>query len=74
VDISTVGVTSFAGPEGQFDVEVFDSASDYVKLMKYAFPTGSPFLFCFRIKWQKGITFIAVSLSDASCSTNCIMQ
>lgn len=28
------GVTSFGGPEGQFDVEVFDSASDYVKLMK----------------------------------------
>ena len=34
VDISAEGVTSFAGPEGQFDVEVFDSASDYVKLMK----------------------------------------
>lgn len=35
VDISTIGVSSFAGPEGQFDVDVFDSASDYVKLMKY---------------------------------------
>ena len=34
VDISAIGVTSFGGPEGQFDVEVFDSASDYVKLMK----------------------------------------
>ena len=34
MDISAEGVTSFAGPEGQFDVEVFDSASDYVKLMK----------------------------------------
>lgn len=34
VDITTTGVTNFTGPEGQFDVEVFDSASDYVKLMK----------------------------------------
>ncbi|KAL5763210.1 hypothetical protein ACOSP7_019474 [Xanthoceras sorbifolium] len=37
VDISATGVTSFGGPEGQFDVEVFDSASDYVKLMKSIF-------------------------------------
>lgn len=35
VDISTVAVSSFPGPEGQFDVDVFDSTSDYVKLMKY---------------------------------------
>lgn len=34
VDITTTGVTSFTGPEGPFDVEVFDSASDYIKLMK----------------------------------------
>lgn len=34
VDISTLGITSFEGPEGKFDVEVFDSADDYVKLMK----------------------------------------
>lgn len=37
VDISAIGVSSFGGPEGQFDVEVFDSASDYVKLMKSIF-------------------------------------
>ncbi|KAB1205780.1 Phosphoglucomutase, cytoplasmic [Morella rubra] len=37
VDITTIGVTSFGGPEGQFDVEVFDAASDYVKLMKSIF-------------------------------------
>ncbi|OMO60661.1 Alpha-D-phosphohexomutase superfamily [Corchorus capsularis] len=37
VDISSVGVTNFGGPEGPFDVEVFDSASDYVKLMKSIF-------------------------------------
>ncbi|KAF3432148.1 hypothetical protein FNV43_RR26887 [Rhamnella rubrinervis] len=37
VDITTTGVTSFGGPEGKFDVEVFDSATDYVKLMKSIF-------------------------------------
>ncbi|KAH0467997.1 hypothetical protein IEQ34_003030 [Dendrobium chrysotoxum] len=37
VDISTIGVTKFIGPEGSYDVEVFDSASDYVKLMKSIF-------------------------------------
>nr|WHU50360.1 phosphoglucomutase 2 [Coleus scutellarioides] len=37
VDISKIGVTGFTGPEGQFDVDVFDSASDYVKLMKTIF-------------------------------------
>lgn len=35
VDISTIGLSTFSGPEGQFDVDVFDSADDYVKLMKY---------------------------------------
>lgn len=37
VDISAIGTTNFTGPEGQFDVEVFDSAFDYVKLMKSIF-------------------------------------
>ncbi|KAK3221984.1 hypothetical protein Dsin_009009 [Dipteronia sinensis] len=37
VDITATGVTSFGGPEGQFNVEVFNSASDYVKLMKSIF-------------------------------------
>ncbi|KAM6562067.1 hypothetical protein CsatB_022065 [Cannabis sativa] len=54
-DISTTGVTSFAGPEGQFDVEVFDCASDYVKLMKSIFDfeairkllTSPNFTFCY---------------------------
>ncbi|OAY72267.1 Phosphoglucomutase, cytoplasmic 1 [Ananas comosus] len=37
VDISVIGVSSFGGPEGPFDVEVFDSTTDYVKLMKTIF-------------------------------------
>ncbi|MQM13216.1 hypothetical protein Taro_046140 [Colocasia esculenta] len=34
-DISTIGVTSFEGPEGSFDVDIFDSTDEYVKLMNY---------------------------------------
>jgi hypothetical protein len=34
VDISVVGVTSFSEPEGPFDVDVFDSSVNYIKLMK----------------------------------------
>lgn len=34
VDVTKIGVTTFEGPDGTFDVEVFDSTEDYVKLMK----------------------------------------
>ncbi|KAJ7942918.1 putative Phosphoglucomutase [Quillaja saponaria] len=55
VDITIAGVTNFSGPEGQFDVEVFDSATDYVKLMKSIFDfesirkllTSPNFTFCY---------------------------
>ncbi|ONK61372.1 uncharacterized protein A4U43_C08F29210 [Asparagus officinalis] len=55
VDISKTGVSSFSGPEGNFDVEVFDSADDYVKLMKKIFDfqsikkllTSPNFTFCY---------------------------
>ncbi|CAN0877089.1 Phosphoglucomutase, cytoplasmic [Linum grandiflorum] len=55
VDISTIAVANFTGPEGQFDVDVFDSASDYVKLMKSIFDfesmkklvTSPNFSFCY---------------------------
>ncbi|KAK5842455.1 Phosphoglucomutase, cytoplasmic [Gossypium arboreum] len=55
IDISTIGVANFLGPEGQFDVEVFDSAGDYVKLMKSIFDfelickllSSSKFTFCY---------------------------
>ncbi|CAK8579591.1 unnamed protein product [Lathyrus sativus] len=55
VDINTVGVANFTGPEGPFDVEVFDSASDYIKLMKSIFDfesirkllTSPKFSFCY---------------------------
>jgi phosphoglucomutase len=55
VDVSAIGVTTFTGPEGPFDVDVFDSATDYIKLMKSIFDfeaikklLASPkFSFCF---------------------------
>ncbi|RZC61231.1 hypothetical protein C5167_023003 [Papaver somniferum] len=55
VDLSTEGVTKLGGPEGEFDVDVFDSANDYVKLMKLIFDfesiqklVASPkFTFCY---------------------------
>ena len=34
VDISKIGSTSFSGPDGEFEVEIFDSTDTYVKLMK----------------------------------------
>ncbi|GJW37475.1 phosphoglucomutase, cytoplasmic, partial [Tanacetum coccineum] len=37
VDISAIGISKFSGPDGQFDVDVFDAADDYVKLMKSIF-------------------------------------
>ncbi|CAO2839181.1 unnamed protein product [Amaranthus hypochondriacus] len=37
VDISKIGSTKFSGPEGEFEVEVFDSTDTYVNLMKSIF-------------------------------------
>ncbi|WOL03932.1 phosphoglucomutase, cytoplasmic 2 [Canna indica] len=37
VDIAVISVSNFSGPEGPFDVDVFDSTTDYVKLMKSIF-------------------------------------
>ncbi|XP_024365723.1 probable phosphoglucomutase, cytoplasmic 1 isoform X1 [Physcomitrium patens] len=55
VDVTQIGVTSFEGPNGTFDVEVFDSTEDYVKLMKSIFDftaikdliTNPKFTFCY---------------------------
>ncbi|KAI3744373.1 hypothetical protein L1987_57452 [Smallanthus sonchifolius] len=55
VDISAIGISNFSGPDGQFDVDVFDSSSDYVKLMKSIFDfqsikkliTSPHFSFCY---------------------------
>ncbi|CAK9134272.1 unnamed protein product [Ilex paraguariensis] len=55
VDITAIGITNFGGPEGQFDVDVFDSASDYVILMKSIFDfhsiqkliSSEKFTFCY---------------------------
>jgi len=85
VDISTIGVTSFAGPEGQFDVDVFDSASDYVNLMKSIFDfqsiqkllTSPKFTFCYDA--LHGVAgayaqriFVEELGADESCLLNCV--
>ncbi|KAL2904561.1 Phosphoglucomutase cytoplasmic [Bienertia sinuspersici] len=35
VDISKIGTTSFLGPNGEFEVEIFDATDSYVNLMNY---------------------------------------
>ncbi|KAH7307808.1 hypothetical protein KP509_22G078600 [Ceratopteris richardii] len=55
VDISKCGTHSFTGPDGPFNVVVFDATEDYVKLMKSIFDFGAiknllsrpEFSFCF---------------------------
>jgi phosphoglucomutase len=37
VDISSIGTTTFEGPDGAFEVDVFSATEDYVKLMKTIF-------------------------------------
>ncbi|KAK8516747.1 hypothetical protein V6N11_007514 [Hibiscus sabdariffa] len=85
VDISVTGVTSFTGPEGPFDVEVFDSATDYVKLMKSIFDfelirklLSSPkFTFCYDALHGVGgayanRTFVEELGAKQSSLLNCI--
>ncbi|KAG8094946.1 hypothetical protein GUJ93_ZPchr0012g20916 [Zizania palustris] len=50
VDISVVIVTSFSGPEGPFDVDVFDCTIDYIKLMNQS--KGSLKLQAWRFEFQ----------------------
>jgi phosphoglucomutase len=85
VDISVVGVTSFSGPEGPFDVDVFDSSVDYIKLMKTIFDfeaikklLSSPkFTFCYDAlhgvagAYAKHI-FVEELGADESALLNCV--
>ena len=34
VDVSKIGISTFDGPNGPFEVDVFDAADEYLKLMK----------------------------------------
>ncbi|GJM96387.1 hypothetical protein PR202_ga13215 [Eleusine coracana subsp. coracana] len=85
VDISVVGVTSFSGPEGPFDVDVFDSSVDYIKLMKSIFDfeaikkllTSPKFTFCYDAlhgvagAYAKRI-FVEELGADESSLLNCV--
>ncbi|XP_057817992.1 phosphoglucomutase, cytoplasmic [Cryptomeria japonica] len=85
VDISTIGITHFGGPAGPFDVDVFDSAEDYVKLMKTIFDfeaikkllTCPKFTFCYDA--LHGVAgayanriFVEELSADESSLINCI--
>nr|XP_009617656.2 phosphoglucomutase, cytoplasmic isoform X1 [Nicotiana tomentosiformis] len=85
VDISTTGVSSFEGPEGKFDVDVFDSTSDYLKLLKsiFDFPSiqkllSSPnFSFCYdALHGVAGVhakrIFVAELGANESSLVNCV--
>ncbi|XP_031491386.1 phosphoglucomutase, cytoplasmic 1 [Nymphaea colorata] len=85
VDISVIGLTSFTGPEGPFDVDVFDSTSDYVKLMKEIFDFDSirkllaspKFTFCYdALHGVAGIyakrIFVEELSADESSLMNCV--
>ncbi|XP_034573833.1 phosphoglucomutase, cytoplasmic 2 [Setaria viridis] len=85
VDISEIGVSSFSGPEGPFDVEVFDSSVDYIKLMKSIFDfeaikkllTSPKFTFCYDAlhgvagAYAKHI-FVEELGADESSLLNCV--
>ncbi|RLN41282.1 hypothetical protein C2845_PM01G30530 [Panicum miliaceum] len=85
VDISVAGVTSFSGPEGPFDVDVFDSSVDYIKLMKTIFDfesikkllTSPKFTFCYDAlhgvagAYAKHI-FVEELGADESSLLNCV--
>ncbi|PWZ53659.1 Phosphoglucomutase, cytoplasmic 2 [Zea mays] len=85
VDISVVGVTSFSGPEGPFDVDVFDSSVNYIKLMKTIFDfeaikkllTSPKFTFCYDAlhgvagAYAKHI-FVEELGADESSLLNCV--
>ncbi|KAF3786867.1 Phosphoglucomutase cytoplasmic 1 [Nymphaea thermarum] len=65
VDISVIGLTSFSGPGGPFDVDVFDSTSDYVKLMNYDALHGVAGIYAKRI-------FVEELSANESSLMNCV--
>ena len=71
VDITAIGVTNFTGPEGPFNVEVFDSASDYIKLMKYDFDWINIILHSAFIERSFMEVDLFVSYHDAALPANC---
>lgn len=83
VDISIVGITTFGGPEGPFDVDVFDPTEDYVKLMKTIFDFGaiqklltSPqFTFCFdALHGVAGIYAKRIFVEELSASESSLIN
>lgn len=84
VDISSVGTSTFGGPNGPFVVDVFDSTEDYVTLMKTIFDfeaikkllTRPGFTFCYdALSGVAGVyakrIFLEELAADQSSLLNC---
>lgn len=83
VDISTIGITTFGGPEGPFDVDVFDPTEDYVKLMKTIFDFGAiqklltypKFTFCYdALHGVAGIYAKRIFVEELSASESSLIN
>lgn len=83
VDISTIGITTFGGPEGPFDVDVFDPTEDYVKLMKAIFDFGAiqklltypKFTFCYdALHGVAGIYAKRIFVEELSASESSLIN
>ncbi|KAL8137519.1 hypothetical protein V2J09_003520 [Rumex salicifolius] len=64
VDLAALGNTSFSGPDGPFDVEVFDSCETYVNLMKsiFDFPAIQKLLSSPNFTFWYGFSFLFAAL------------
>lgn len=83
VDISTIGITTFGGPDGPFDVDVFDPTEDYVKLMKTIFDFGAiqklltypKFTFCYdALHGVAGIYAKRIFVEELSASESSLIN
>jgi len=83
VDISTIGITTFGGPEGPFAVDVFDPTEDYVKLMKTIFDfeaiqkllTCPKFTFCYdALHGVAGIYAKRIFVEELSASESSLLN
>ncbi|XP_047330677.1 phosphoglucomutase, cytoplasmic [Impatiens glandulifera] len=82
VDISTIGITSFSGPDGQFDVDVFDSATDYLKLMKSIFDfqsirkllTSPKFTFCYDALHGVGGAYAGIFVEELGAKESSLLN
>lgn len=83
VDITKCGVSTFGGPDGPFDVVVFDPTEDYVRLMKTIFDFEAlkrllchpNFTFCYdALHGVAGIYAQKIFIEELSASPNYLIN